>query len=217
MTYHIISFLRHSVYVCRLYQYLIIHNRWCEGKRRQVPVGMGGGGSLWTNQEEILLWGGRGNWWIMNKQESFLSHFTRIKHRRHRKRASVQKSKDYKILMLMLFGEITFVIGPDCIFVNLWGTCELVSLTYSAAMHDFCCCALPWRFVAVLHPKKAAGMSNFPPIFFPLCSPFICHLSAKASFHPKYFFGHKRCFCLLSLPCSLGTSRYVSLHSKENF
>jgi hypothetical protein len=24
----------------------------------------------------------------------------------------------------MLLGEITFVIGPDYIFVNLWGTCD---------------------------------------------------------------------------------------------
>ncbi len=47
------------------------------------------------------------------------SYFTLVKHKRHRKGVSVQKSEDYKTLMLMLLGEITFVIGPDCIFVNL--------------------------------------------------------------------------------------------------
>ncbi len=46
-------------------------------------------------------------------------YFTLVKHKRHRKGVSVQKSEDYKTLMLMLLGEITFVIGPDCIFVNL--------------------------------------------------------------------------------------------------
>ncbi len=50
------------------------------------------------------------------------SYFTLLKLKKHRKCTSVQKSEDYKTLMLILLGEITFVIGPDCIFVNLWGT-----------------------------------------------------------------------------------------------
>ncbi len=52
------------------------------------------------------------------------SYFTLLKLKKHRKCTSVQKSEDYKTLLLILFGEITFVIGPDCIFVNLWGTCD---------------------------------------------------------------------------------------------
>ncbi len=52
------------------------------------------------------------------------SYFTLLKLKKHRKCTSVQKSEDYKTLMLILLGEITFVIGPDCIFVNLWGTCD---------------------------------------------------------------------------------------------
>jgi hypothetical protein len=47
------------------------------------------------------------------------SHFTLLKHNRQRKCTSVQKSEDLTTLMLMLLGEITFVIRPDCIFVNL--------------------------------------------------------------------------------------------------
>jgi hypothetical protein len=52
------------------------------------------------------------------------SHYTQWKHNRNRKCTSVQKSEHYKTLMLMLLGEITFVTGPDCIFVNLWGACD---------------------------------------------------------------------------------------------
>jgi hypothetical protein len=47
------------------------------------------------------------------------SHYTQLKHDGNRKCTSVQKSEDYKTLILMLLGEITFVTGPDCIFVNL--------------------------------------------------------------------------------------------------
>jgi hypothetical protein len=47
------------------------------------------------------------------------SYFTLEKHKRHRKGASVQKSEEYKTPILMLLGKITFVIRPDCIFVNL--------------------------------------------------------------------------------------------------
>ncbi len=47
------------------------------------------------------------------------SYFTLVKHKIHRKGVSVQKSEDFNTLMLMLLGEITFVIRPDCIFVNL--------------------------------------------------------------------------------------------------
>jgi hypothetical protein len=47
------------------------------------------------------------------------SHFTQLKHKRHGKCTSVHPSEDYQTQMLMLLGEITFVIGPDFIFVNL--------------------------------------------------------------------------------------------------
>jgi hypothetical protein len=47
------------------------------------------------------------------------SHYTQFKLKRHRKCTSVQNSEDHNTLMLILLGEITFVIGPDCIFVNL--------------------------------------------------------------------------------------------------
>ncbi len=47
------------------------------------------------------------------------SHYTQLKLKKHRKSTSVQKSEDHKTRMLFLLGEITFVIGPDCIFVNL--------------------------------------------------------------------------------------------------
>jgi hypothetical protein len=47
------------------------------------------------------------------------SYFTLVKHKRHRKAVSVQKAEDYKTLIFMLLGEITFVIRPVYIFVNL--------------------------------------------------------------------------------------------------
>jgi hypothetical protein len=47
------------------------------------------------------------------------SHFTQLKHKRVGKCTFVQNSEDYKTQMLMLLGEITFVIGPDYIFVNM--------------------------------------------------------------------------------------------------
>ncbi len=47
------------------------------------------------------------------------SYFTLEKHITHKEGVSVQKSEEYKTLKLMLLGEITFVIRPDCIFVNL--------------------------------------------------------------------------------------------------
>jgi hypothetical protein len=47
------------------------------------------------------------------------SYFTLVKHKRHRKATSVQKAEDYKTLICMLLGEMTFAIRPDCIFVNL--------------------------------------------------------------------------------------------------
>jgi hypothetical protein len=52
------------------------------------------------------------------------SYFTLVKHKRHRKAVSVQKSEDYKTQILKLLGEITFVIRPDSFFVNLWGACD---------------------------------------------------------------------------------------------
>ncbi len=45
-------------------------------------------------------------------------------HNRYREGVSVQKSEDYKTLIWILLDEITFVIGPDCIFANLWGACD---------------------------------------------------------------------------------------------
>ncbi len=50
---------------------------------------------------------------------SYESHYTKLKLTRNRKCKSVQKSEDHKTRILMLLGEIIFVIGPDCIFVNL--------------------------------------------------------------------------------------------------
>ncbi len=47
------------------------------------------------------------------------SYFTLVEHKRHREDVSVQKSEVYKTLILMLLGEIKFVIRSDCIFVNL--------------------------------------------------------------------------------------------------
>ncbi len=47
------------------------------------------------------------------------SYFTLVKQKRQREGVSVQKSEVYKTLILMLLGEIKFVIGSDCIFVNL--------------------------------------------------------------------------------------------------
>jgi hypothetical protein len=46
------------------------------------------------------------------------SYFTLVKHKRHREGVSVQKSEDYKTLIIMLLGEITFVIRPNSIFAN---------------------------------------------------------------------------------------------------
>ncbi len=64
-----------------------------------------GGGEEWTNNQIT--------------RDFSESHFTQLKHKRRRKCTSVQKSEDYKTLISMMLGEITFVIGPDCIFVNL--------------------------------------------------------------------------------------------------
>jgi hypothetical protein len=58
--------------------------------------------SLWINQDEILL----------------RVTFHPVKAQMEQKCTSVQKSEDLKTQMLMLLSEITFVIGPDCIFAN---------------------------------------------------------------------------------------------------
>jgi hypothetical protein len=47
------------------------------------------------------------------------SRYTQLKLKRHRKCKSVQNSEDHNTPILKLLGEITFVIGPDCIVVNL--------------------------------------------------------------------------------------------------
>ncbi len=63
---------------------------------------------------------GKGEWTNDEaRSELSESYFTLEKHKTHRKAVSVQKSEEYKTLILMLLGEITFVIRPDCIFVNL--------------------------------------------------------------------------------------------------
>ncbi len=68
---------------------------------------------------------GKGEWTNDEVTSEFSqSHFTLVKHKRHRKAVSVQNAEDYKTLIFMLLGEITFVIRPDCIFVNFWGACD---------------------------------------------------------------------------------------------
>ncbi len=68
---------------------------------------------------------GKGEWTNYKLPWEFSeSYFTLEKHSRYREGISVQKSEDYKTLILILLGEITFVIGPDFIFVNLWGACD---------------------------------------------------------------------------------------------
>jgi hypothetical protein len=63
---------------------------------------------------------GEGEWPNYELSREFSdSYFTLVKHNRNREGVSVQKSGDYKTLISTLLGEITFVIGPDCIFVNL--------------------------------------------------------------------------------------------------
>jgi hypothetical protein len=63
---------------------------------------------------------GKGEWTNDEETGEFSeSYFTLVKHKRHRKGVSVQNSEDYKTLILMLLGEITFVIRPDSFFVIL--------------------------------------------------------------------------------------------------
>jgi hypothetical protein len=63
---------------------------------------------------------GKGEWTNDEETSEFSeSYFTLVKHKRHRKGVSVQNSEDYKTLILMLLGEITFVIRPDSFFVIL--------------------------------------------------------------------------------------------------
>jgi hypothetical protein len=81
--------------------------------------------ALSTNQDEVLHWGLKGEWTNDEVTNEFSeSYFTLVKHKRHRKGVSVQKPEDHKTLILILLGEITFVIGPDSFFVNLWGACD---------------------------------------------------------------------------------------------
>jgi hypothetical protein len=63
---------------------------------------------------------GKGGWTNNELSREFSeSYFTLEKNNRYREGVSVQKSKDYKALILILLGEITFVTRPDCFFVNL--------------------------------------------------------------------------------------------------
>jgi hypothetical protein len=55
--------------------------------------------------------------------------FHPVKAQETRECTSVLKSEDYKTQMLMLLGEISFVIGPDCIFCKLVRRMRLISLT----------------------------------------------------------------------------------------
>ena len=65
---------------------------------------------------------GKGEWTNDEVTSEFSeSYFILVKHKRHRKAVSVQKAENNKTLIFMLLGEITFVIRPDCIFVNLRG------------------------------------------------------------------------------------------------
>jgi hypothetical protein len=60
---------------------------------------------------------GRGSYEL--SREFSESYFTLVKHNRNREGVSVQKSGDYKTLISIPLDEITFAIGPNCIFVNL--------------------------------------------------------------------------------------------------
>jgi hypothetical protein len=63
---------------------------------------------------------GKGEWTNDEVTSEFSeSYFTLVKHKRHRKAVSVQKSTDYKTLILMLLGEITFVFRPNIIANNV--------------------------------------------------------------------------------------------------
>jgi hypothetical protein len=73
----------------------------------------------------------------------FESHYTQLKLKRHRKCTSVQNSEDYKTQMLILLGEITFVIGPDCIFVNLWGACDSSVLQCAKIVNQWALAEVP--------------------------------------------------------------------------
>ncbi len=88
----------------------------------QGLVGVGGGEGMsqpiWINY--CCGEGVRGS--LMNHEQTrdfSESYFTLLKLKKHRKCTSLPKSEDYKTLMLNLLGAITFIIRPECIFVNL--------------------------------------------------------------------------------------------------
>jgi hypothetical protein len=59
-----------------------------------------------------------------------MSLFHPGKAQRHKEGVSVLKSEDYKTLVLLLLGEVTFVIRPDGFLVNLGGACNPSVLQY---------------------------------------------------------------------------------------
>jgi hypothetical protein len=82
-------------------------------------------GSFFSQSGWSIALRGKGEWTNDEVRSEFSeSYFTLEKHITHKEGVSVQKSEEYKTLILMLLGEITFVIRPDCIFVNLWGACD---------------------------------------------------------------------------------------------
>jgi hypothetical protein len=63
--------------------------------------------------------GGMGKDQLYINQRSFLIMIHPGKAQKAQEGVSIQKLKDYKTLILMLLDEITFVIVPDYIFVDL--------------------------------------------------------------------------------------------------
>jgi hypothetical protein len=84
-------------------------------------VGVGVGEVFLGQSGQSIVMRGEGVLHESVSTKDFLSHtyFTLWKLKKPRKFTSVQKSEDYRTLIEILLGEITFVIGPDCSFVYL--------------------------------------------------------------------------------------------------